>query len=333
VKDGGLGIRSATQLAPSAFLASASAAAVLVSEMLPLSFQTSINPSIALAETAWSNVAGILPLIGDTRKHQRTWDRIIVEVEKNRQLSYAANDYDKARLLSVSSPHAGDWLNAAPISSVGLRLSNDVIRIAAGLRLGSNLCAPHLCGCGQAVDARGSHGLSCTRSAGRSLRHLLVNDIIHRELIRADVAAIKEPTGLIAGSGLRPDGATLIPWSRGKCMAWDATIVDTVAASHLTSTRNQAGAAAVHAANLKHQKYESLAASHLIVPVAVETFGAWAMESLDFLRELGRRASQATGDQRETTFLLQRISVAIQRGNAASIRGSLPSSETALEDN
>src|SRR6188508_1233248 len=152
----------------------------------------------------------------------------------------ASTDYDKARLLAVFSPHAGDWLNAAPITSVGLRMSNDVIRVAAGLRLGSNLCAPHTCGCGQSVDARGSHGLSCSRNAGRSLRNLLINDIVHRELIRAEVAAVREPTGLITGSALRPDGATLVPWSRGKCMAWDTTIVDTVAHSHLSSTRSQA---------------------------------------------------------------------------------------------
>ncbi len=107
-------------------------------------------------------------------------------------------------------------------------------------------------------------------------------------------------------------------------MVWDATIPDTVAASHLPSTVIHAGAAASHAAALKHQKYAQLTSSHLIVPVAVETFGAWHTESLDFIRELGRRASQATGDQRETMFMLQRISVAVQRGNAAAVRGSLP---------
>ena len=107
-------------------------------------------------------------------------------------------------------------------------------------------------------------------------------------------------------------------------MAWDATIVDTVAASHLPNTRDQAGAAAAHAAQLKSQKYSSLAATHLVVPISLETFGAWHTKSLDFARELGRRTSQATSDQRETMFLLQRLSVAVQRGNAAAVRGSLP---------
>ena len=159
-----------------------------------------------------------------------------------------------------------------------------------------------------------------------------MNDIIYRQLIRADVAAVREPSGLVTGSALRPDGVTLIPWARGKCLAWDATIVDTVAASHLPTTKDLAGAAATHAAELKRQKYASLAPTHLIVPISLETLGAWHTESLDFVRELGRRASLATGDPRETMFLLQRLSVAVQRGNAASVRGSLPASGVGLED-
>ena len=109
-------------------------------------------------------------------------------------------------------------------------------------------------------------------------------------------------------------------------MVWDATTPDTLAASHLQSTRSTAGAAAAHAAALKLQKYSALIATHIVVPIAVETLGAWNAEGLDFIRELGRRTALITSDSRETAFLLQRISVAVQRGNAASCLGSLPSS-------
>ena len=50
------------------------------------------------------------------------------------------------------------------------------------MRLGINLCQPHQCPCGAVVDARGLHGLSCRRSAGRQQRHSLLNDIIFRSL-------------------------------------------------------------------------------------------------------------------------------------------------------
>jgi len=52
--------------------------------------------------------------------------------------------------------------------------------------------------------------------------------------------------------------------------------------------------------------------------------GVWHDESLDFIRELGRRITTCTGDPRKTAFLLQRISVAIQRGNSIAFTGSLP---------
>ena len=41
----------------------------------------------------------------------------------------------------------------------------------------------------------------------------------------------------------------------------------------------------------------------------------------DFVHELGRRITAVTGERRATEFLLQRLSVAIQRGNAIAVQG------------
>ena len=54
----------------------------------------------------------------------------------------AADAYNKVRLLAVTAPHSGDWLHARPISACGLRLDNEAIRVAVGLRLGVTLCQP-----------------------------------------------------------------------------------------------------------------------------------------------------------------------------------------------
>jgi len=80
-----------------------------------------------------------------------------------------SNATDRARLLSVTSPHSRGWLHALPLSGCGLRLDDRAIHIAVGLRLGANICEPHQCPCGAPVDARGPHGLSC-RGGKRSLR-------------------------------------------------------------------------------------------------------------------------------------------------------------------
>ena len=72
----------------------------------------------------------------------------------------------------------------------------------------------------------------------------------------------------------------------------------------------------------KRHKYTCLSATYCFVPVAIETFGALGETAIDFLRDLGRRIAKVTGERRATEFLLQRISCAIQRGNAACVLGT-----------
>ena len=67
---------------------------------------------------------------------------------------------------------------------------------------------------------------------------------------------------------------------------------------------------------MKTAKYEELARNHIFVPLACEVLGGWCLEALEFLQELGKRISVATGDKRETAFLFQRLSIALQKGNA-----------------
>ena len=66
-------------------------------------------------------------------------------------------------------------------------------------------------------------------------------------------------------NGKRPDEATLIPWLRDKALAWDVTIPDTYAASHLQSTALEAGRAAIHAAEMKCTKYREIDATHIFI--------------------------------------------------------------------
>ena len=63
------------------------------------------------------------------------------------------------------------------------------------------------------------------------------------------------------------------------------------------------------------------------MPVAVETFGAWGSQGLKLIKEIGRKICDITGEKRSTFFLLQNILMAIQRGNAACIIGTVPVSE------
>src|SRR6218665_3532435 len=80
---------------------------------------------------------------------------------------------------------------------------------------------------------------------------LCVNDLVWRALTKADTPCTKEPSGLIRTDGKRPDGATLVPWARGKYIAWDFTAIHTCAASYLHLSSSVPGGAAEHAADRK----------------------------------------------------------------------------------
>ena len=61
----------------------------------------------------------------------------------------------------------------------------------------------------------------------------------------------------------------------------------------------------------------ALTAAHLFYLVAIETLGPLSESAPDFISDIGRRATIITSDPRETTsFLYQRIPMAIQRTNA-----------------
>ena len=87
------------------------------------------------------------------------------------------------------------------------------------------------------------------------------------------------------------------------------------------------GAAASQAKYLKQDKVRLFNEQPgcVFTPVDVETSGVLGPLSLIFLKELGHRVSVTTGDTKSYTSLLQRLSVAVQRGKVASIRGTLPS--------
>ena len=98
--------------------------------------------------------------------------------------------------------------------------------------------------------------------------------------------------GLSLSDGKGPDGATLIPWTRGKPLACDITIADTYANSYVDNTSpKREAAAADRAASSKTAKYTERSKTHHFTPIAIETFGpVWLMDDLaiEFITELGK---------------------------------------------
>ena len=71
----------------------------------------------------------------------------------------------------------------------------------------------------------------------------------------------------------------------------------------------------------KSSKYRSLAACYSFKSVAVETLGALGEEASAFFQDLGRRITTVTAEPRSFQFVMQRLSVTLQRSNAACILG------------
>ena len=124
-----------------------------------------------------------------------------------------------------------DWLLALPIANCGLRLDDEAVRVAVGMRLGLSLCVPHNCHCPRSSR----NGLQ--KGTGQNRKTPCFNDVIWRAFGAAGIPAVKEPSGLDRQNGKRPDLLTLIPWHGGRSLVWDVTVVSPLAASRYDTDR------------------------------------------------------------------------------------------------
>ena len=119
-------------------------------------------------------------------------------------------------------------------------------------------------------------------------------------------------------------GLTVLPWANEHCLLWDSTCPD------ISSRQNRAELGSEIVANdaesRKSTNFSSLSALYRFIPIAIETLGVPGDEALSFFQDLRQRIAVATAEPRSFQFLMQRLSVAIQRDNAACIIGTVPSS-------
>ena len=79
------------------------------------------------------------------------------------------------------------------------------------------------------------------------------------------------------------------------------------------------------AAQNKEEKYAQLTTTHIFYPFVMETGGTWHKQAIELTQEISRRITMVTEDNRETTYLFQRLSIALQRGNAVSFQNTMVS--------
>ena len=216
VKLGGFGSQSTLDIASWAYLSSSISCHDLISALLVH------EPVILLYRKAvadWrSKVNPDEPPTPECH-HQKSWTEAIAK--GCQQLLAHADDIPLARLRGCVAPGSGDWLKALPSSGLGLSLTNDQFRIGCALRLGAHVSFAHTCVCGTNADEHVSHALICKSLNSRFTRHEMGKDFIRESLKSACIPSTLEPTGLIRNDGPRPRGVTMLPWSRGRSLAWD----------------------------------------------------------------------------------------------------------------
>ena len=316
---GGLGVSSARLLALPAFLASAVGAKDALSEIFGLEH---VDGTYDDALKRWFDLGKIE--MAPENEIQKNWTEPIFDSEIA-DLILRLEPTDVKRFNAFQDRFGSQWLNVIPCKNLRLKLSNQQLRIAIGLRLGSKICERHKCVCGKDVTEDGWHGLSCLKSAGRFSRHSNLNALIKQSLSSTHIPSVLEPRHLYRTDQKRPDGLTLVPWADGKQLLWDVTVVDSLAPCRINAgSVCNPGTAAAEAEERKIDKYKDLVNDgYLFQPLAFEIQGAAGPSTEVFLSKLCKNLSICTEEPRAGSFLKQRISLAIQIANAACVLGTI----------
>ena len=56
--------------------------------------------------------------------------------------------------------------------------------------------------------------------------------------------------------------------------------------------------------------------------------GTWGVAGKDLIIEIGKKIKEQTGEKKAASYLFQSIGIAIQRGNALSVLGTIREDET-----
>eukprot|EP00731_Ephydatia_muelleri_P036157 Em0207g4a len=120
----------------------------------------------------------------------------------------------------------------------------------------------------------------------------------------------------------RSDGVSIVPWKCGQLLVWNATCTDTLAPSYSTIAAHQVGAVAQQAEDRKMHKYKHLPMLLFHSSGNRDKWSFWTKDNR-VPEELGHRLRQVSGEANSFAYLTQRLSVAVQRGNAASVLGTI----------
>ena len=327
LNSGGLGLRSLSLHSSSAFIASFCSSGVYDTDDIHLTNALDhFNSTVAPIEKLSVNSVVSSPV-------------------SQKLLSSKVNDYcfqvlfdesspaNKARLLSVSAPHATSWLSVIPSTSLALHLDPIEFRVAVKWWLGQDTSQGSQCAfCpAHSLDPLGHHALTCKCGGDVITRHNALRDTLAHFLHRAHASIEVE-----AGAGLFPDHSQSRPadilvkhWNHGRPVALDISVVSPLNPSTLAEAGATVGAVLDATERRKHQANDvkCLALGWVSTPLVVDSYGAWGNEASIFLAQIiARLAIHKSLPKAQISFeLFASLSICLTRANARAILRRIPS--------
>ena len=238
---------------------------------------------------------------------------------------------ERARLASVSLPHAGDWLVVAPLAALGLHLRPAEFVLVVKYRLGLAVFdqAGPCPACLRPSDILGDHAMCCGTGGERIARHNHLRDAVFETAAAAGLGPVKEGRFLLPGCDRRPADVLVPNWAQGRDAALDVTVVTPLQQETMALAATTPGHALTFAYERKIRGAEEACRRQGIafIPLAAESFGGWHGAGEREVRKLGAALARHTGqDESEAVHhLWGRLGVLLQRGNAAILGNRIPS--------
>jgi hypothetical protein len=334
VRSGGLGLPMAVAMADICYIASA--AQTLSTQRAITRLSTSYPPNLAAAlyrfnlQLPSSKQLTLERLVVD-RIRQRDLTSIIIPARFESLLSQSSCE-DAARLLSVSAPHATDYLHVLPIKVLGLSMPTGIFRSCLRMQLGLPIFEPGLiCPCCKSAPLTTSHALTCSNNGDRISRHNNLRDILFELCRRGGLLPKLEPNGVFGHkTGQKPD-ISVPCWSGSRTAAFDVGVTCPTKISSVEAAAVRRFAAAEGYRATKVRKFSSVCggstSSDLIfIPLIVETYGAWDPRAHSALCRIASHVASVSGREFSDVKrnMYQRLSFSLMRNNAAMIQDRLP---------
>lgn len=351
IRHGGLGLRSAAEHSAAAYVASFSSCRRLCGEIDGcFARSAAVPPAVDQAVTALNAVLAEpdrVPVSVPQPLRQQSLSLALERAAVSALLEpVQGNLAFRAHLSLMMQPHAGDWLQAVPCERLGLAVAPALFRVMLQVRLRDRLYERlSFCPlCDAVLDVFGDHSVQCPCGGDRTARHNAIRNLAARFLNSAGLRPEVEKPGLLPfrarpgdgadpeqppQPGLRRPADVFAPrWELGQPVAFDFAVASGMKAGALEeSARDGSHAAAAYAeAKRRHLDTAAECRAHglLYIPMVCEAHGgSWDAEALEAWRKVAKAREVVSGEpwQQVFQFLMQSLSVGIQRANARAVIG------------